>query len=341
MTYNTINNMMTNQQNQLSSIPQSANSMFQPGYAGTNTQEVQHWNQGGHTQASITPTYGTMSYSGNLGSASAQSMFQPGFANTNTQEVRQLNAGYAAPQQNYQQAQMGGFQQSQASFQPSYGMQANSIFSPGFAGTNTQEVQARNNSGYTGYSGMSALPMQSGYAAQGQAQLYSGGVGSIYSPGFAGTNTQEVQARNHGGSAGSIFSPGFAGTNTQEVQARNNTGYAGYSSIGYEAQMQAQPFSAGTGSVFSPGFAGTNAQEVRQNNQAGYSSPSLMSGGYQQQQSYYSQQPQQLQAYSSPLGAGAQSVFSPNFAGTNVQEVRSLNAGQAPAHTGSIFPGSF
>ncbi|MCM3079429.1 hypothetical protein [Brevibacillus invocatus] len=316
MTYNTINNMMTNQQNQLSSIPQSANSMFQPGYAGTNTQEVQHWNQGGHTQTSITPTYGTMSYSGNLGSASAQSMFQPGFANTNTQEVRQLNAGYAAPQQNYQQAQMGGFQQNQAAFQPSYGMQANSIFSPGFAGTNTQEVQARNNSSYTGYSSMNALPMQSGYAAQGQAQLYSGGVGSIYSPGFAGTNTQEVQARN-------------------------NTGYAGYNSIGYAAQMQAQPFSASTGSVFSPGFAGTNAQEVRQNNQAGYSSPSLMSGGYQQQQSYHSQQPQQLQAYSSPFGAGAQSVFSPNFAGTNVQEVRSLNAGQAPAHTGSIFPGSF
>lgn len=312
MTYNTINSMMSNQQNQLTSIPQSANSMFQPGYAGTNTQEVQHWNQGGHSQASITPTYGTMSYSGNLGSASAQSMFQPGFANTNTQEVRQLNAGYAAPQQNFQQAQMGGYQQSQASYQPSYGMQANSIFSPGFAGTNTQEVQARNNGSYTGYSSMSAMPMQSGYAAQGQAQLYSGG-------------------------AGSIFSPGFAGTHTQEVQARNNSGYAG----GYASQMQAQPYSGGAGSIFSPGFAGTNAQEVRQYNQAGYSSPSLMSGGYQQQQSYYSHQPQQLQAYASPLGASTQSVFSPNFAGTNVQEVRSLNAGQAPAHTGSIFPGSF
>lgn len=316
MTYNTINSMMSNQQNQLSSIPQSANSMFQPGYAGTNTQEVQHWNQGGHSQTSITPTYGTMSYGGNLGSASAQSMFQPGFANTNTQEVRQLNAGYSAPQQNFQQAQMGGYQQSQASYQPSYGMQANSIFSPGFAGTNTQEVQARNNGSYTGFSSMSAMPMQSGYAAQGQSQLYGGG-------------------------AGSIFSPGFAGTNTQEVQARNNSGYAGFSSNGYASQMQAQPYSGGTGSIFSPGFAGTNAQEVRQYNQASYSSPSLMSGGYQQQQSFYSQQPQQLQNYASQLGAGAQSVFSPNFAGTNVQEVRSLNAGQAPAHTGSIFPGSF
>jgi hypothetical protein len=258
MTHISSNNFM---QNQPSGFPQTANSMFHPGFAGTNTSEVQHWNQGGHAQASVMPTYGMTSFSG-LGGAPAQSMFQPGFANTNTQEVRQLNSGYAAPQQtsfqqqnayqqlhqaSYQQPQMGGYQQSQASY-PSYGLHSQSIFSPGFASTNAQEVQARNHGSYAGYSGMSAYPMQSGYAAQGQGQHFNAGTGSIFSPGFAGTNTQEVRQYNQGG---------FYSQQPQQPQ---------------QMHSYANPLGAGAQSVFSPNFAGTNTQEVRSQN-AGQAAP--------------------------------------------------------------------
>ncbi|QRG68934.1 hypothetical protein [Brevibacillus choshinensis] len=319
MTY--MNNFMQSQHQQnISGAMGQAGAMFQPGFANTTVQEVQQLNQGGY--ASAAPTYG-MSFGGGIGGT--QAMFQPGFANTNAQEVRQLNAGYAAPSQQ-------GFQQTQAAYQPAFGASTQSIFSPGFAGTNVQEVQQRNNSGFGGYTG------QAGFTNASFG-------GSIFSPGFAGTNVQEVQQRNNtgfGGYAGqagltnaslggSIFSPGFAGTNVQEVQQRNNTGYAGYTgNTGLNAQMG--------GGIFSPGFAGTNVQEVRQQNQGGTAMAGIMSSGYglqPQQQSY--------QNYGSTMGANAQSMFSPGFAGTNTQEVRAQNnlGGQMTAYTGSIFPGSF
>ncbi|GED68291.1 hypothetical protein BRE01_19930 [Brevibacillus reuszeri] len=263
MTYNN-NNIMQSQQPHISGA-MGAGAMFQPGYAGTNVHEVQHWNHGGHPQSIGTPapTYG-MSYGGGMGGA--QSIFSPGFAGTNTQEVRHLNAGYSAQQQQhggYGQNQALGYMQNQTSYmqaqpsyqQTSYGAQAGSVFSPGFAGTNVHEVQARNNSGYTNYTG------QTGY-----------------------TN-----------------------------QVGNTAG----------------------GGIFSPGFAGTNVQEVRHLNQGGYAPTSIMSSGYQGQA--------QQQQYQNQLGMGAQSMYSPNFAGTNVQEVRQLNApGQMGQQTtGSIFPGTF
>jgi len=298
------NNMMQ------SSFPQSAQSMFQPGFAGTNSQEVRYQNQSGFSQASAAPTYGAFSYGGNTGNASAQSMFQPGFAGTNAQEVQYQN--------------QTGF--SQASAAPAFGafssggMTGNAstqaMFQPGFAGTNTQEVRQLNH----GYS-------QQPYGGYMQSQASS-------QPAFGGQ---------------SIFSPGFAGTNVSEVQSRNSGAYNALSNnLGSfpQASMssQGQFFGGGANSVFSPGFAGTNTQEVRQQNQ---NSAAFANSFYQQpqaqmqQQSYFSGYPQQTQAAAGQLGFGAQAVFSPNFAGTNVQEVRALNAGQAAPHTGSIFPGSF
>ncbi|MDR7314786.1 hypothetical protein [Brevibacillus nitrificans] len=283
MTYN--NNIMHSQQPHIPGAMGQASAMFQPGYANTNTQEVQYWNQGGHTSHAQIPSYG-MSYGGGLGGT--QAMFQPGYANTNAQEVRQFNQGYSTPnQQGFQQTQMNSYQQAQ----PINYLHPNQ-------GTNYMQAQ------------------------------------STYQPAF-------------GAATNSIFSPGFAGTNVQEVQQRNNTGYAGISNYQGQANYTNNTgYSAQTGgSIFSPGFAGTNVQEVRQLNQGGTASSGLMNAGYN---AGYSQQPQQqmsqqpYQNYGNAMGIGSQSVFSPGFAGTNVQEVRSLNnGGQATAHTGSIFPGSF
>ncbi|RNB68635.1 hypothetical protein [Brevibacillus panacihumi] len=298
------NNMMQ------SSFPQSAQSMFQPGFAGTNSQEVRYQNQTGFSQASAAPTYGAFSYGGNTGNASAQSMFQPGFAGTNAQEVQYQN--------------QTGF--SQASAAPAFGgfssggiagnASAQSMFQPGFAGTNAQEVRQLNQS-------FSQQPF--GGFTQSQAS---------YQPSFG---------------AQSIFSPGFAGTNVNEVQARNSSYNALSNNLGSfpQASMssQGQLFGGGANSVFSPGFAGTNTQEVRQQNQnsAAFANTSFQQQpqAQLQQQAFYGGYPQQTQATAGQLGFGAQAVFSPNFAGTNVQEVRALNAGQAAPHTGSIFPGSF
>ncbi|MDF2681257.1 MAG: hypothetical protein K0R47_2447 [Brevibacillus sp.] len=326
MTYN-YNIMQSQQQPNISGAMGQAGSMFQPGYANTNAQEVQYLNQGGFSPSSQAPTYG-MSYGGGIGGT--QAMFQPGFANTNVQEVRQLNSGYAAPQQQgFQQAQMNSYQQTQpinylhphntgytqaqSTYQPAFGATTNSIFSPGFSGTNVQEVQQRNNTGFTGYTGQTGYSSNTGYSSP---------IG------------------------GSIFSPGFAGTNVQEVQQRNNTGFSGYTGqSGYTNNAgYSSPISGG---IFSPGFAGTNVQEVRQLNQGGNATAGIMSSGFglqpqqQQQQQPQQQSQQSYQSYGNSIGTGSQSMFSPGFAGTNVQEVRSLNnGGQMTAYTGSIFPGS-
>ncbi|UED73802.1 hypothetical protein [Brevibacillus sp. DP1.3A] len=274
----TINHMMQSQQQpQFFGAMSPAGAMFQQGYAGTNVQEVQHWNHGGHAQSIGTPTPG-MSYGG------AQSIFSPNFANTNVQEVRQLNqAGY--PQQQQQQ----------------YGYGQNQALHP---------MQNQ----FSGY----AQGQQAGYI---QAQpSYQQSVGQ-----------------------GSIFSPGFAGTNVQAVQARNQVGYSGYGGQAGYTNQAAYPPPAMTGSIFAPGFANTNVQEVRQLNNTGYGMQAQQ-GQQQQPQLQPQLQPQAYanQAYSNQAGAGAQSIFSPGFAGTNTQEVHQLNTpGQMAPHTGSIFPGTF
>lgn len=260
MTYNN-NIMQSQQQTPFSGAMGQTGSMFQPGYANTNVHEVQYWNQGGHSPATITPTYGM-----NYGGSGTQAMFQPGFANTNVQEVRQLNSGYNAPQQQgyqqtqmnsyqqqvqpinylhphntgYVQAQPSGYMQTQTAYQPTYGAATNSIFSAGFAGTNIQEVQQRNNTGYAGQTGYSNNTLG----------------GSIFSPGFAGTNVQEVRQLNQGGAPSAGMLGGY-GLHPQQQQPQQS-----YQSYGN---------SIGTGapSIYSPGFAGTNVQEVRSLNHGG------------------------------------------------------------------------
>ncbi|WP_340673399.1 hypothetical protein [Brevibacillus agri] len=265
MTYTNNNNnnqMQSQQQQQFLGAMSPAGAMFQPGFAGTNVQEVQHWNHGGHAQSIGTPTYGMASGGGASG---AQSIFSPGFAGTNAQEVRQLNNSYQAPQQNYNQAQAysqqqaygqqqqgygqnqalqsimhqsGGYIPAQPAYQQSYGTGANSIFSPGFAGTNAQEVRQQNQPGYAGYTG------QQHFAAQ-----------TSYPPALTG----------------SIFSPGFANTNVQEVRQLNQGGYGMQANYNQPQQYQQHQPSVGLGAqaIFAPSFAGTNTQEVRQLNAPG------------------------------------------------------------------------
>jgi hypothetical protein len=300
MTY--FNNIMQSQQPAIPGAAGQANAMFQPGFAGTNASEVQYQNQGGFSSASATPTYG-MSFGGGIGGA--QSMFQPGFANTNVQEVRQQNSLSATP--TYGAAFGGGIGGAQ------------SMFQPGFANTNAQEVRQQN----------AAAPQQFGYQ---QAQPTN----ALFNQSSILPQSQPSYQQSIG--AGSIFSPGFAGTNIQDVQARNQASFSGQAGFAAQSSYPGYATNAGyspsSASIFSPGFANTNVQEVRQLNQGGYASAPTANIGLGMQ-ALQAQQP--LQAY----GTANQSVFTPGFAGTNVQEVRSLNSGQQAPFTGSIFPGSF
>jgi hypothetical protein len=178
-------------------------------------------------------------------SGPVNAVFQPGFAGTDVQEVRALNAGYAAPAVSGTLGMSHAPVASLPSVSPVYGVGApiSAIFSPGFAGTDPQEVRARNAGTYQSYSG----PV---------------GMNSVFSPGFAGTNVQEVRALNAGYSAPSMAT-GALGT-------------------GYINQPLSTPYSGmtagipgGINAIFQPGFAGTNPQEVRAWN-AGYA-PSAVS----------------------------------------------------------------
>lgn len=157
----------------------SAASIFTPGFAGTNAQEVRQLNAG-YTQQPMQATYGY--------GTPIQAIFQPGFAGTNVQEVRALNSGQPAPavsQLPYAGtplSTMGYTQAPQQAYLPSGFGAASAIFQPGFAGTDAQEVRARNTNPY----------LSQGY------QGYSSNVNSIFSPNFANTNVQEVRALNAG-----------------------------------------------------------------------------------------------------------------------------------------------
>ncbi|RAP20481.1 hypothetical protein C2W64_03919 [Brevibacillus laterosporus] len=271
-------------------------------------------------------------------SGPASSIFNSNFAGTNVQEVKALNNGYYPTNQSYSQMS-----------NPSYGTQggfgsANGIYRHGFSGTDVQEVRALNAAHYT----------------PAATQGFNAGINSVYTQGFAGTNAHEVQALNAGQSApavanqaygqyasygnqnygtqggytgaNTVFHPGFAGTNIQEVR-QLNAGQAG--------TTLSQGLNSNSNNVFGQGFAGTNVHEVQALN-SGYSMPAVSHHAHQsytpqaQTQSYQIQTP----SYSNQLSyGGANSVFHPGFAGTNVQEVRHLNAGH-PAHAVSQGLGS-
>ena len=237
MTYNNIYG-----QNQFQSyVPVSgpANAVFQPGFAGTNPQEVRHDYLQSQQSPAVSSTYAAGVYG-----TPANSIFSPGFAGTNVQEVRALNQGYGAPAVNQQAYGIGynpvGMTQS-LGYTPQFASvgvpSANAVFQPGFAGTNVQEVRARN---------ASAGAYGGGYGFTGG---FSGGVAnSVFQPGFAGTNVQEVRALNQGyGAPAANHQPYGA-----EYTFGMNTGYSQFSGP------------ATTNSIFQPGFAGTNVQGVRQ-----------------------------------------------------------------------------
>ncbi len=238
-------------------------------------------------------------------------------------------------------------------YQPVTGA-AQSVFQPGFAGTNVQEVRALN----AGYPASAAFGPYSGqaYAAQqqqqptayGTTQALGGSASAIFQPGFAGTNAQEVRqdyalsqqstipaygnpyqtgaigAPVSAAPVSAIFQPGFAGTNVQQVRQE----YAPSQQGAIPHPAYAAPTATGmtAGSIFQPGFAGTNVQEVRALN-AGYPVPAAF-GPYSGQAYATQQQPTAAQQQptgsgtSQALGGSASAIFQPGFAGTNVQEVR-------------------
>lgn len=188
-------------QSQMSYQPVSAmgtaGSIFQPGFAGTNVQEVRQLNSGyAAPSPAYNSTYGT-GVSGNIGYGTPiQSIFQPGFAGTNVQEVRQLNSGgYATPSipSMYSVGNVG-------MATTAYPATVQSIFQPGFSGTDVNEVRARN-AGST-YMGQ---PLPSAYTPLHAVPSY--GMNQTYSP-----------VQSYGNQATSVFQPGFAGTNVAEVR---------------------------------------------------------------------------------------------------------------------------
>jgi len=221
------------------------------------------------------------------------------------------------------------------------------MFQPGYAGTNVQEVQQQNQS-FQNQNFQNQNFQNQNIARSSPALTYGYSNAGVY------------------GAAQAMFQPGFAGTNAMEVRQQNNAVYPQQQFLGYSQQHQPLTQSSfsgqvGIGSIFSPGFAGTNVQEVQARNQPGISmglgsfgasgysqqqgQPGISSAPFQQgynqlqQQAYRPQQ--QFPSYASPLGTGVQAIFNPGFAGTNVQEVRALNAEQSPSQAASIFPGSY
>ncbi len=171
--------------------------VFQPGFAGTNTQVVRQQNSqsaqgqfGGYQQSG---PMGNVSFGGGFGT---QAVFQPGFAGTDAQVVRQQNAQSAQNQlgnAGYQQAGPTIDIQPQG-ISPFSGPQA--VFQPGFAGTDAQVVRqqnaqpAQNQFSGTGFQQHG----QSGMTSMGYSQF--GGPQAAFQQGFAGTNVQEVRQQN-------------------------------------------------------------------------------------------------------------------------------------------------
>ncbi|WP_078548557.1 hypothetical protein [Litchfieldia alkalitelluris] len=260
--------------------------MMQPGFAGTNAQEVSRQNaqsagSGSNVQGGFQGNGFNQSNFQNQGqfstpiSGGSHMMMQHGFAGTNAQEVSRQNAQSTGSGSNVQ----GGFQgngfgganfQSQGQFSTPIGGGAQMMMQPGFAGTNAQEVSRQN--------------------------AQSAGSGSNVHGGFQG-NGQGASFQNQGqfsapmgGGAQMMMQPGFAGTNAQEVSQQNAQSSQGGSNVqgGYQAQngfqqqngFVGQQFSGGDQAMFQPGFAGTNAQNVAQQNSQSAHSGMNVQGGF-------------------------------------------------------------
>jgi len=190
-----------------------------------------------------------------------QPVFQRGFAGTNAQQVRQQNAQSIQSQfagSRFQPAgqQQFGFQQ-QAGYGASQFGSPQSVFQPGFAGTDAQQVRQQNaqsiQSQFAGSRFQPAGQQQFGFQQQvGYGASQFGAPQSVFQPGFAGTDAQQVRQQN----AQSIQSQ-FTGNRFQP---------AGQQQFGFQQPSSFSSQFGSTQSVFQPGFAGTNAQHVRQQN---------------------------------------------------------------------------
>jgi len=303
---------------QSNAFANTAQSVFQPGFAGTDVQQVRNQiaRDGGFGYG---PTNQATYASPQLGNVpvglqgGVQAIFQPGFAGTDPQQVRNqiardVNFGYG-------QTLQATYATPQLSNVP-LGLQsgAQAIFQPGFAGTDAQQVRnqiARDlNYGYT-----TTQPLQATYQTTSAYQsnlpvgvpaAVSGGVQAIFQPGFAGTDVQQV--RNQ------ISRDGGFGYGTTAYQTAQSVGALGVptayqtnqalGAVGVPAAV-----SGGVQAVFQPGFAGTDVQQVR--NQIS------RDGGFGYGATAY-----QTVGVPAAVSGGVQAVFQPGFAGTDVQQVQ-------------------
>ncbi|HZG16222.1 MAG TPA: hypothetical protein VE710_14570 [Candidatus Bathyarchaeia archaeon] len=318
---------------QSNAFANTAQTVFQPGFAGTDVQQVRNQiaRDGGFGYG---PTYQATYATPQLSSVpvglqgGVQAIFQPGFAGTDPQQVRNqiardVNWGYG-------QTLQSAYATPQLSNVP-VGLQsgAQAIFQPGFAGTDAQQVrnQIARDLNY-GYTTAQTLPTTYQTTSAYQSNLpvgvpaaVSGGVQAIFQPGFAGTDVQQVrnQISRDGGfgygttayqttqSVGALGVPTAYQTNqalgTVGVPAAYQTNQA-LGAVGIPAAV-----SGGVQAVFQPGFAGTDVQQVR--NQIS------RDGGFGYGATAY-----QSVGVPAAVAGGVQAVFQPGFAGTDVQQVQ-------------------
>jgi hypothetical protein len=272
-------------------------SIMQPGFAGTDAQQVRQdianssMNQGNMGGNSQQTGGGFMAQGASF--AGPQSVMQPGVAGTDAQQVRRDIANSSMNQGNMggnSQQTSGGFMAQGASFA---GPQ--SVMQPGFAGTDAQQVRQdiANSSMNQGNMGGNSQQTGGGYMAQGASFA---GPQSVMQPGFAGTDAQQVRrdiansSMNQGNMGG--------GGNSQQTG-----GFMG----------QGASF-AGPQSIMQPGFAGTDPQQVRQDiANSSMNQGNMGGGGNSQQTGGFMGQGASF--------AGPQSIMQPGFAGTDPQKV--------------------
>lgn len=234
----------------------SAQAVFQPGFAGTDVQQVRNQiaSEGGYqygNSAYLTgaPTAHVSSFPAGVQSG-AQAIFQPGFAGTDPAQVRNQfarssNVGYGqAIQSTYTSPQFTNVPVGVAAAVPA---SVQAIFQPGFAGTDPQQVRSQ----FAGY-GASAQAAPAAFNAYQSNNPV--GVQAIFQPGFSGTSAQQVRSQ-----IANDIGLGY-GPVTQTVPAAY-PGTAAYQSslpVGVSSSVP-----GGVQAIFQPGFAGTDVQQVQ------------------------------------------------------------------------------
>jgi len=249
-----------------------AHSVMQPGFAGTDAQQVRQDIQNSQNGSGM-----NMSSFGQQGQMGMGSMGQQGQMGMSSMGQQGGSFGQMGMGQQGGGMQFGGFTGG-----------SHSIMQPGFAGTDAQQVRqdiqnssngqitsrnagsmAMNANGQQGQMGMGSMGQQGGSIGQmgmGQQGVglqfggFTGGSHSVMQPGFAGTDAQQVRQDIQNSSNGQITSRNAGasmGMNPNMQQGQMGMGQQG-------AGMQFGGFTGGPQSIMQPGFAGTDAQQVRQ-----------------------------------------------------------------------------